>query len=157
MTPSTRDGERKISMTSEKIAWIQTGYGIQGWLTDVACKHIVDDVMKPLNLQEKRPEAVVAGVDAIVSKLGGTPWAQRATMKPPKDDDDDMTLVIIVAIVVVLVLFFMFDASYAGGGGGYGGSSGGGWSSSSSSSSGDSGGGWGGGDSGGGGGGGGSG
>src|SRR5579872_4303990 len=82
----------------EKIAWIQTGYGIQGWLTDVDCKHVVDDVMKPLNLAGKRPEAVVAGVDAIISKLGDTPWAQRPKKSAPKEDDTGVLILLAVIL-----------------------------------------------------------
>lgn len=142
----------------EKKAWIQTGCGIQGWLTDVQCAHIVSDVMKPLNLQDKRAEAVVAGVDAVISKLGATPWAERAKLTPPKDSSEWSTEgIVVVVVIVALVLFVMWlffaalGNDYSGGGGGY--SS---WGGSSSSSSSDSGGfgGFGGGDSGGGGGGG---
>jgi uncharacterized protein len=143
----------------EKIAWIQTGYGIQGWLTDVGCKHIVDDVMKPLNIQEKRAEAVVAGASAIMSKLGETPWAQRAKMTPPKDADDDTAITIAIAIVfvVLFLVFVAFVMSEGGYGGGIYGGGGGSWGGGGGSSGGDSGGGgFGGGSSGGGGGGGGS-
>lgn len=132
----------------EKKAWIQTGYGIQGWLTDVQCAHIVSDVMKPLNLQEKRAEAVVAGVDAVISKLGSTPWAERAKMKPPAKDDVPDWVIVLVVLVIVFIIFGAIavlssnggygGGGYYGGGGGWSGSSGG--SSGSSSSSGSSGG-----------------
>lgn len=137
----------------EKKAWIQTGYGIQGWLTDTACKHIVTDVMKPLNLQDKRAEAVVAGVDAVIAKLGTTPWAERAKMTPPKDEPGIPTWLIVIVIIVVLffVLVIWLPGGGFGGGGYYGGgssSSGGGGGGFSGFGGGDSGGGGGGGDSG---------
>lgn len=143
----------------EKKAWIQTGYGIQGWLTDVECKHIISDVMRPLNLQDKRAEAIVAGVDAVISKLGGTPWAERAKMKPPSSGLSSGAIIALVVIGVLLLVLFLAMASggYGSGGGGYyggsfGGDSGSSWSGGGSSSGdfggGDSGGGGGGGDSG---------
>jgi uncharacterized protein len=119
----------------EKKAWIQTGYGIQGWLTDTACKHIVTDVMRPLNLQNKRVEAVVAGVDAVIAKLGSTPWVERAKLTPPKDTTQIpswIIFVIIVAIFILLLLFFVSGGYLRGdfggdsdGGGGFGGFGGG--------------------------------
>ncbi len=144
----------------EKKAWIATGYGIQGWLTDIECKRVINDVMRPLNLQNRRPEAVVAGVDAIIDKLGKTPWAERAKQKPPAQKNDaggaGSMILIIVLIGIAIIIFLLIAASdggYGGGGGGWS-SGGGGWGSGSSGSSG--GGGFGGGSSGGGGGGGGS-
>ncbi len=139
----------------EKQAWIATGYGIQPYLTDVTGKHIVNEVMRPLNLEGKRAEAVVAGARAIISVLGKTPWAQRKP--PPKEEPMDPNLVLLL-IVIGVILFLLFIRWLIRNGGGRGGYSSGysssdyGGSSSSSSSSdfggGDSGGGGGGGDSG---------
>lgn len=127
-----------------KKAWIATGYGIGPWLTDVDCKHVVMDVMKPLNLQEKRAEAVVAGVDAIISKLGSSTWAERAKMKPPAPADAGWStgaiIVLVIIGVLVLLLFLAWMSSYSGSGGYYssGGYSGGGGSSSGGDSGGGS-------------------
>lgn len=139
----------------EKKAWIATGYGIQPYLTDVAAKHIVEDTMRPLNRQEKRAEAVVAGVHAIMAKLGQTPWAKR--VPPPKEEPMDPNLVLFL-IVLGIILVLLLVRWLVRNGRGHRGYSSSGYSSSdygssSSSSSSDS---FGGGDSGGGGGGGGS-
>jgi uncharacterized protein len=134
----------------EKKAWIATGYGVQGWLTDIQAKHIIDEVMRPLNLQNRRPEAVVAGVDAIIGKLGNTPWAERAKKAPPAQVSEDWTeadlwfwLIVFVLVVICLIWlmtrssrrsyyggsYYSSGSSYGSGGwfsGGGGGDSGGG-------------------------------
>ncbi len=117
----------------EKKAWIATGYGIQGWLTDVDCKHIIAKAMHPLNQQEKRAEAVVAGVQAIMEKLGDTPWAQRPTTPKEKKVDPTTSLalwLLVFLILLIVVVFFLawIDARRRNRGGGYSsGGSGGGW------------------------------
>ncbi len=115
----------------EKKAWIATGYGIQGWLTDIDCAHVVSDVMKPLNLQGKRAQAVVAGVDAIIGKLGNTPWAKRPKRAPPASLPGWAWILIIVVVIILcciptndgLLLFVILNAmvNSDGGDGGFGG------------------------------------
>jgi uncharacterized protein len=109
----------------EKIAWIATGRATQGYLTDLEAAHIVEDVMRPLNLDGRRAEAVVAGVDAIMTKLGDTPWAQRP---PPRKrpDDDTVGFWLFGIALVIAVLMSRFGRPRPRGPGGFGGFYGGG-------------------------------
>lgn len=139
-----------VAAPPESKTRIQTGYGIQPYLTDVECKRIVEDIVHKLNREGKNAESVVAAVDAIRSKLGNTPWAERKAKKA-SDDNTLLWILLIIAGIIFLLWIFWPRRGY----GGYGG--GGSYSGGSSWSSGDSGGGggfgFGGGDSGGGGGG----
>lgn len=138
----------------EKKAWIATGYGIQPYLTDVECKRIVEDAMKPLNFQGKRSEAVTAGVHAIIAKLGQTPWAQRTPPVSASSGGSDGIPWFWIIFWIVVIVFILWLLTRRGGGynssGGYSSydSGGGGGGSSSDFGGGDSGGGGGGGDSG---------
>lgn len=61
----------------EKMVKIAPGSGMEPYLTDAACSRIIDDTLRPLNRAGKRVEALQATVDAVITKLGATPWAQR--------------------------------------------------------------------------------
>lgn len=49
---------------------IETGYGMEGILTDALCSRIERDAIKPLFLQDKYPEGILEGVKAMAAILG---------------------------------------------------------------------------------------
>lgn len=107
----------------EKVAWIATGYGLKPYLSDTAANAIVNDVMHPFSRDERRVEAVQAGVHAIIEHLGTTPWAERTAGLTA---DEWTVIFVIVAVVVgvafILFLFWLADRKsnrYGGGGGSY--------------------------------------
>lgn len=118
----------------EKILAVVTAPGTRPYLTDAQARHIREDVVRPLNLEERRAEAVVAGTQAVMEALGTTPvWERPAiprTLPPPtgaRAAEADTTafwcigLAALFAVGVFLWAFFGRRNRSSWGGGGYGG------------------------------------
>lgn len=117
---------------SERKLRIEVGYGLEEKLTDIQCRHIIDDIMLPKMRAVKHPgeaqftSAVLAGVDGVLVQLGqqSTPFAQPANGGLP-------TWAVILIFLLVGILRVIIAIN---GGGGGGGRYGGGWSSGGRSS-----------------------
>ena len=121
---------------------IATGYGLEGVLPDVVCKHIIDEEMLPSLREGDYYAAICHALDVIEPMARGEYDYEQ--YKSDKRSGSIMGLLIVfgfMAVVVILLirLFKKIDKNSGGGGSGgyYGGhsSSYGGWRSSGSSGS----------------------
>lgn len=62
-------------------AWIVTGRGIEEVITDLKSGRVVSEAMRPFWKKGRREEAIVAGVERIISDLGTMPFRQQLEAK----------------------------------------------------------------------------
>ena len=65
------NGVLLIVAPNERKLRIDVGYGLEGVLTDAVSRAIIDRVIKPYFKQDNYEQGIRAGVDAILSALGG--------------------------------------------------------------------------------------
>lgn len=112
---------------------IETGYGIEGELTDIEAKQILDTQIRPRLRNEDPNGAVLAGEQAIRYALGDTDVATPPTPLKPASTGFSWFWFIAFVIVVIVVGALRGNSGvggpiwYGGGGGWGGGDSGGGW------------------------------
>lgn len=143
-----------IAFEDRKI-FIQTGYGVEGFLPDAMVSRIINEVLRPAFRENQYYQGLNSATDVMI-KLGSgeytndTPMGSRDSSRMPPM----ATLIIIITIIVIFNALFR-DRGGRGGGGGYhgggryGNRGGGGWiilPGGGFGSGGGSGGGWGGGD-----------
>ncbi len=123
----------------EKQACIVTGRGARVYLSDATAVSIIDTVAKPLNLQDRRVEAIEAATAAIIQTLGPMPIADRAALPKPAQPYVDRgtttsqeptnsemifwTVIFIAVVLAVVWLVWMSSQNRRGYGGGYSSSS----------------------------------
>lgn len=119
---------------------IATGYGVEGALPDVTCKHIIDEVIVPNFKGNDFYGGINQGTDAIMKAVKGEYAAPEGYHKAKKVSLFKIILIIIIVLIVLSSLgggsggSFMSRRGYRGfdgpvffpGGWGGGGSSGGG-------------------------------
>lgn len=128
---------------------ITTGYGVEGALPDITCKHIIDDVIVPQLKSQDFYAGIDAGTDAIMQAVKGEYTAPESTTTPHKYPLIVRILFWIIGIIIVLFLaakgwlwpilnivssiaFSSSGSSSGGGFGGFGGGSSGGGGASGS-------------------------
>jgi uncharacterized protein len=97
-----------ISIGDKKIN-ISTGYGVEGALPDVTCKHIIEEEVKPNFRGSDYYRGIDEGTNAIIKAVKGEYHIKR------KKDKTSRGAILIVAIIVILIFSFL---SGRGGGGG---------------------------------------
>ena len=88
-------GDRKLN--------IATGYGVEGALTDVIAKHIIDDVIRPKFKGDDYYRGIDEGTDAIMKALQGEYTAPANYKK--KGTSAGRILGYIIMIIIFLVAF----------------------------------------------------
>lgn len=114
---------------------IEVGRGLEGDLTDIESKHILDDVIKPEFKAKNYDAGVSKGVDAVILSLGSVTATDSATT----GSDAGAGLIIFLIILIIIIVVIAVAASPftpLGGAGTWGITDG--WSSGSSSSDDDS-------------------
>jgi len=119
---------------------IQTGYGTEGWLTDLQSRRIIEE-MRPLAQQGRHSEAIDVAVTSIMAALKESPWVTKAkavavpaTPKASESSFFATFLLIVFGCFAVSFLFMIGHASRKAKRSSYRGSSGGSSRSNSSSS-----------------------
>lgn len=94
-------GDRKLN--------IATGYGVEGALPDVTCKHIIDDEIVPELKADDYFRAIDKGSDAIIKAVKGEYRVKRSrsASKPP------------IGLIIAVILILITLAAPRGGGGSY--------------------------------------
>ncbi|MGU3537050.1 TPM domain-containing protein [Methylobacterium sp. A54F] len=130
---------------SERKVRIEVGYGLEGALTDALSKVIITTAIAPRFKSGDYGGGIEAGLDAILSILGGDAetWHRRAEVRNDEADPAQVIATLLVFIVIVFVFWRMsggrrgrrggvivlpgsFGGGWSGGvSGGYGGGSGG--------------------------------
>lgn len=124
------NGVMMIFAMDDRKMRIEPGRGLEGDLTDVESKHILDDVIKPEFKKGDYDSGISKGVDAVILSLDGVTATASATTQ------GDATAAIIIFLIiggVIVLVIFLAASPYTPLGGqgswGYGGV----WSPSSSS------------------------
>ncbi len=132
------NGALLIVVPSIHQARIETGYGLEGELTDAQSRVIIDEFMRPAFRRGDYDTGVMAGTQAVIKVLGGVTLA-------PDDEDDGADqgrhggggfswIPIVVFLIWIVFGRFLWPLLFLGGGwgsrGGWGGGGfgGGGWS-----------------------------
>jgi uncharacterized protein len=89
---------------------IATGYGVEGALPDITCKHIIDDDIVPSFKGNDYYRGIDKGTDAIVQAVKGEYNVKRDTTKGKGGGSSFIFILVIIIIFIVL--------SRRGGGGG---------------------------------------
>jgi uncharacterized protein len=127
---------------------IATGYGVEGALPDITCKHIIDNVIVPNFKGNDYYRGIEEGTDAIIKAVKGE---YKAPAGYNKNKGRGGGLGRIIFIIVMIVIFLAISGGKGGGGsfmsrrgfaawtignmiGGSGGGRGGGWSGGGGSS-----------------------
>lgn len=67
---------------------IEVGYGLEPIVTDALASQIINDRMMPLLQQQKVPDAMVAGTDALIAQLRAAPEEAKAKVDAATADFD---------------------------------------------------------------------
>jgi uncharacterized protein len=122
------DGVVLFVFVDDRQLRLEVGYGLEGALTDLESKRILDGVLVPRLRQGDWDGGVGAAADAIVAAIRGEFEAQPVASSPLGEDDKRLLLF----FVFLLVLFIAISARFARRRGGFRGggpwvSGGGGW------------------------------
>ncbi len=106
---------------------IEVGYGLEGVLPDALCSSIIRNVIVPRLKAEQYYLAIIEGINAIISAIGGEYIADNVT----KEEDETLPLFFIIFIIILFVIFInrggMRGGVYRAGGFGGWSSGGSGW------------------------------
>jgi uncharacterized protein len=102
-----------VALEDRKIS-IQTGYGIEGYVTDAASKQIIQNEIKPFFKEKRYFEGLMQGTDALIQLTKG---AYKVEKKDKKSGKGSFMLMI---IIIIIVLIFIFSNRGNRGGGKYG-------------------------------------
>jgi uncharacterized protein len=129
------DGLALFIMAADRKLRIEVGYGLEPVVPDAIASRVINDVIVPRIQANDRDGAVTAGMDAVMTVIGGGGVPRRA--QRGRGEERPMTLgqLIGLAILGIVVLFVLITnpslalyllASILSGGGGRGGGWGGG-------------------------------
>ncbi len=141
------DGLAVFVFSDDRKVRIEVGYGLEGVVPDVKASQVIRNVMVPRIRAGDRDGAIVGGVDALISIIGGNDNRQpvapdyRQRTAPRQASPLQIAFCALLAIGLVILLIthptlalFMFSTMFSGRGGGYGGGGGGGFSGGGGSS-----------------------
>jgi uncharacterized protein len=118
-----------VSQNPRKVG-IETGYGMEGDLTDAQSKLIIENAILPFFKKGDYDSGVLAGTVQILQALGGKPTGVESIPQPERQSGGG-GIPIFVIIIILWVVFgrFLWPLFFLGGigrGGGFGGGFGGG-------------------------------
>lgn len=99
-----------IAKSDRKIN-ISTGYGVEGALPDITCKHIIDEIIKPNFRGNDFYRGIDEGTNAIIKAVKG----EYQTPRQKNKGNSSGRVILIIVIIIIFLSFFS-------GGGGKGGS-----------------------------------
>ncbi|MBS1731929.1 MAG: TPM domain-containing protein [Bacteroidetes bacterium] len=85
---------------------IATGYGVEGALPDITCKHIIDEVIVPNLKEQDYYRGIDEGTDAIIKAVQGEYKVPRKKMPGGSSG---------FVVIIIIILIFLFLASRGGG------------------------------------------
>ena len=122
-----KDSGVLILLALKEKSWrIETGYGVEGILTDAVCSGIGRNVMVPYFKKDQYSEGMYQGVLAIINILTD-PDAQKRPIDNFIEKYQPVIILLIIAIIFILgAIKRKFGGPFSGGTGGFGGYYGGG-------------------------------
>jgi len=102
------DGAILVVAKDDRKLRIEVGYGLEGALTDVTSRRIIDEIITPKFKSGDFAGGISAGIDRIIGVAGGEPLP--APIRPQQDSDfvshiDPFNPFLIVAVIVVGAIF----------------------------------------------------
>jgi uncharacterized protein len=76
------DGALLVVAKDDRTLRIEVGYGLEGALTDAACKRIISEIIVPRFRQEDFYGGIAAGVDRILRAIDGEPLPKPEERRP---------------------------------------------------------------------------
>jgi uncharacterized protein len=121
-----------VIAVKEHKTWISVGRGLEGILTDVVCRHILDQQVKPQFKAGDYYAGIKAAVSSIDARIHGKVEAAPISPKVAAATNFWHTTVgiVIIVILVIVVIIIVIALGSINGGGGCGGCSSGSSSSS---------------------------
>ena len=103
------NGVLLIVAPNERKVRIEVGYGLEGTLTDLVSRFIIDNSILPRFRANDFPGGITRGVDDITQVLTGDAeeWKQRAAKRPDATPDWASILLIIFVIFIFFLVFSM--------------------------------------------------
>jgi len=122
------DGVVLFVFVADRALRLEVGYGLEGALTDLESKRILDGAVVPRLRAGDWDGALAAGADAIVESIRGE-YAPGEPARGLRSTGGEAGFVALVLLLIVVYLIFKARATHRGGSfRGGGGASGGGWS-----------------------------
>lgn len=84
---------------------IETGYGLEGKLTDLVAGRIIRETMVPAFRQGNYDQGVIDGVGAMVAVVKGEYKGRQAVKKQPRRDPGGFVVFLIIGLAVIGSLF----------------------------------------------------
>lgn len=128
------DGVVLFAFVDDRALRLEVGYGLEGALTDLESKHILNDTLIPHLRQGDWDGGVRAAADAIVAAIEGEYRPDPRAAHGPQGGGNSSFVFFVILIVIVMLLISARRQrrgrwrGWSGGGPGYGG---GGWSGGS--------------------------
>ncbi len=127
------DGVLFIVSTTDRKMRIEVGQGLEGALTDLQSKRILDDRVKPLFKSGQYAAGIAAGVSEIIQTVDPEYFNKQGEPAPQPDRHGKSNRISLIVFLLFLIFSFFGRRRsgifpFLGGGGGWGGSGGGGGS-----------------------------
>jgi uncharacterized protein len=100
------NGVLLIVAPNERKVRVEVGYGLEGTLTDLISRFIIDNSILPRFRANDFSGGITRGVDDIIQVLTGDAeeWKQRAAKQRPAETPGEPSILL---IILVIVIFFM--------------------------------------------------
>ncbi|MGB3487753.1 MAG: YgcG family protein, partial [Xanthobacteraceae bacterium] len=106
------DGAILVVAKDDRRLRIEVGYGLEGALTDVTSKRIIDEIITPKFRQGDFAGGISAGVDRIIGVIDGEPLPEPKRQQQGANIFDSLESVGPVAFFAVLVFGGIFRAMF---------------------------------------------
>ncbi|MCM2270804.1 MAG: TPM domain-containing protein, partial [Thermoanaerobaculia bacterium] len=118
------DGAVLFAFVDDRALRLEVGYGLEGALTDLESKVILEEVLIPRLRQGDWDGGVAAAADAIVAAVRGEYVADRGAARRRRELPPGFVLLLVIGVVLLIVLTSRAARRSGGRTGGWGG---GGW------------------------------
>jgi uncharacterized protein len=112
------DGLLLLVVPQDRRVRIEVGQGLEGVLPDVLAGRIIRDVMFPFFKEGRYDAGIVAGLNAIAGRLGGT-LKEIPTFAPSRQVQHTKNVPITTLLFLFILFFFILPRIFGGGSGRY--------------------------------------
>lgn len=98
------DGVAIFVLAGDRTIDIEVGYGLEGQLTDLAAKRIIEEVIVPRMKAGQADEAITLGTDAVLAAIEGEPWQGASAPAGGRTEEASSSNLVFGGIVLVLFI-----------------------------------------------------